>query len=286
MTSRIIAAAIAGLFSASAFAHVSYSTRDFFADGVRTGDTWTLSNQRVTSDFGWADGADADWGDSHRVRWARFTLTETSVVHITVSATTFEYLSGGNTLTALGDLIPGFSLYRGVAPAAAYEAGDHPDYVAHHPGLLPTLSYVATNPSVPLGVREGAFNATGDFWLGNKLSEVGEAGWASVHLAHVGHAVDGAGVDVNGDGVLDLIGDGSANGSVSARFTLDAGSYSVIVGGAYYASPYVDVAAGSGQRGFSAALTVSAVPEPESWALMLAGCGLVGAIARRRMVAR
>lgn len=282
MNKRIIVAALAVLFSASASAHVSYSTRDFFANGVQSGNTWTLSNQRVTSDFGWADGADADWGDSHRLRWARFTLTDTSTVSITVSAAGFDYLSGGSMLTALGDLMPGFSLYRGIAPGAAYEAGDHPDYIAHHPGLLPTVSYVVTNPSAPLGVREGAFNATGDFWLGNKLSEVGDVAWASGHLVYVGHAVDGAGVDINGDGKLDLVGDGSANGSVTTSFTLGAGSYSLILGGADYASQYVDLAGGSAQRGFSAALTVSAVPEPDAWALMLAGVGLIGLIARRR----
>ena len=286
MKTRLMVAVMAGLFSASAFAHVSYSTRDFFANGVQSGNTWTLSNQRVTSDFGWADGADADWGDSHRVRWARFTLTEASTVSITVSAAGFDYLSGGNTLAALGDLIPGFSLYGGIAPAAAYEAGDHPDYLAHHPGLLSTVSYVTTTPAAPLGVREGAFNASGDFWLSNKLSEVGEANWASVHLTYIGQAVDGAGVDVNGDGILDIAGDGTANGSVTARFTLAAGSYSLIAGGANYASQYINYAAGEGQRGFSAALSVTPVPEPEGWALMLGGLGLVGLIARRRIASR
>lgn len=282
MKIQIMAAALASLLSASAFAHVSYSSRDFFVNGVQSGNTWTLANQRVTSDYGWADGADADWGDSHRLRWARFTLTGAADVTFTVNAASFNYLSGGSTLSATGDLIPGFSLYSGIAPGAAFEAGDHPDYLAHHPGFLPTISPSYLGAGM-FGNREGAFNANGDFWLGNKLEEVGEANWASARLAYVGQAVDGAGVDITGDGVIDIAGDGSADQSVSATFRLAAGSYSLIVGGARYASPYINLAAANGQRGFTAALSVTPVPEPEGWALMLGGLGLIAAVARRRL---
>ncbi|WP_048811706.1 hypothetical protein [Methylobacillus flagellatus] len=53
---------LAGLIaSQSAFAHVSYTGRDFGNFDGLSDQSITVSNQ-VTRSFGWADAADADWG--------------------------------------------------------------------------------------------------------------------------------------------------------------------------------------------------------------------------------
>lgn len=83
---------VAGLLaSQSALAHVSYS---------------------------WADAADAGWGDTHTGKWFTFTLTNDALVTISASAL------ANATVTSVGGLLPGFSLYAGKAPAAAYDATD------------------------------------------------------------------------------------------------------------------------------------------------------------------
>ena len=68
-------------------------------------------------------------------------------------------------------------------------------------------------------------------------------------------------------------------GGVSVPFELDAG-----------ASVNRDAAFGTGTPGFAFAyldptVTIGGVPEPASWAMMIAGFGLVGAAARRRRTA-
>ena len=64
----VLAALGAGL---SAFAHISYSGRTF-GPLVIGGPAVSITNQTVSSSFGWADATDADWGDSHRTRFFRF----------------------------------------------------------------------------------------------------------------------------------------------------------------------------------------------------------------------
>ena len=133
----------------------------------------------------------------------------------------------GQTLTALNDLTPAFSLYGGLLPGAAYEGGDHPDFRASHPGYLPTISYFYGM----VGPREGGWNALDSFDMSNKASEQTiAANWKNGTLTYVGHAIDGAGVDVNGDRIVDHLGDGTADQMVSRTFRLGPGDYSVVIG--------------------------------------------------------
>ncbi|MBL8535595.1 MAG: PEP-CTERM sorting domain-containing protein [Betaproteobacteria bacterium] len=280
MTSLRAIAGLALLASASiASAHVSYNNRDFFAapatfDGV---DTYTLTGLRVASNFSWADAADADWGDSHKGRFLKFTLTEESFVTLSVSAQNDPGLG-------LGDLIPAFSLYSGLIPAASHEGATAPAYLAHHPGFLPGTPYAAETGK--LGDKEGAWNGLGNFWMANDNGDAAE-------VTFIGYAIDGAGVDVNGDRnaqgqpIIDYAGDGSANQSVSGTWKLAAGSYTVAVGGACYTCQYTeDPSTWGSNRVFSASLTLAPVPEPETWALTGAGLALMLLATRGRRAQR
>ncbi len=258
--------------ASAASAHVSYVGRDIIANGTFDGASkYTLAGQRVTSNYGWADAADADWGDSHRGRFLRFTLTEAANVTVDVAAQ-----SGVGSL--LDDLVPGFSLYSGLAPNLAHEGADAPGYVANHPGFLPTSPYFVANGS-HVGDKEGAWRSLDSFWLGNDAGE-------SAQLMYVGHAFDGSGTDISGDRVTDLVGDGNADGRVTAQFLLGPGTYSLVVGGASYISQYTESAATwNANRAFTASITLAPVPEPETWALTGLGLGML-ALARRRRESR
>jgi len=255
--------------ASSVSAHVSYAGRDFIANGTFDGAaTYTLAAQRVTSNYGWADATDADWGDSQRGRFLKFSLSEATRVTIEVEAQ-----SGVPSL--LGDLVPGFSLYAGLVPNLAHEGADAPGYVANHPGFLPTSPYFISNGS-HVGDKEGAWRAFDSFWIGNDAGE-------SAQVTYVGHAFDGNGIDVSGDRIPDLVGDGSPDGRVTAQFLLGPGSYSVVVGGASYLSQYTeDAATWNANRAFSASITLAPVPEPETWALTGGGLVMLGLARRRR----
>jgi hypothetical protein len=255
--------------ASAASAHVSYAGRDIISNGTFDGvSKYTLAGQRVTSNYGWADAADADWGDSHRGRFLRFTLTAAANVTVDVAAQ-----SGVGSL--LGDLVPGFSLYSGVVPHLSHEGSDAPGYVANHPGFLPTSPYFVENGS-RVGDKEGAWRSLASFWLGN------DAG-ASAQLLYVGHAFDGNGIDISGDRVTDLVGDGNSDGRVMAQFLLGPGTYSLVVGGASYISQYTEDAATWGaNRAFSASITLAPVPEPETWALTAGGLVVLALVRRRR----
>ena len=274
MHRSLVCLALSSLFVAvPASAHVSYTNRDFLANGMFDGaDTYTLGGLRIASNFGWADGADLDQGDSHRVRWTKLVLTEATAVTVSVSSETVNGL----------DLLPAFTVYSGLAPRAAHDGGDHPDFLADFPGYLPTSSFYN---GVAAGPWEGALNTVGSFKISNKQSEVG-ADWATGMLTYVGHAIDGVGVDINGDRVVDYVGDGTADGFVTATFVLDPGSYSIVFGGADYAAQYAEpLGTYLAQRGFNASVMLAPVPEPETWAML--GLGLVGiglAVRRRARI--
>ncbi len=78
-----------------------------------------------------------------------------------------------------------------------------------------------------------------------------------------------------------VVGDGLADGMISKTFRLGPGDYSIFVGGADYGGQFGGTTATSAY-GVSVSLNVAAVPEPETYALMLVGLGLTGLVARRR----
>lgn len=245
-------AGVAALACAPAWSHVSYTGRDFGTFTGITNGSVTIANQAVPGNFGWADATDADWGDSHKARWFKFTLDNAADVTITAAA------KADATSTSLGGLVPAFSLYQGLAPITVDTEG------------MSSLSYdtsvssMAWRATLPFAV-EGVWNAQGDFKIGNDAGVLGD-------LIHVGHSADGTGA----------FGDGSANGITSATFRLAAGTYSLIIGGNVYDAQNAGAPGNSGNFGLSATLSVSAVPEPSSIGLALAGALAIGFLSRHR----
>lgn len=249
---------LAGMTSLPAMAHIGYSGRDFGTFTGAPGATNTIINQSFTGNFGWIDGTDADWGDSHRVRAYDFHLTGDADVRITFSGLSFVNSSG---VTVSGDTNPGFSLYRGLAHISPF-AADH-DFA---PGSIAIRDAVGG-----VGLTEGSFRALTDWSITNDNNDP-----ASV-FTYIGSAYDGSNIDY-GTGIIPGA-DGLADHMVSQVFHLTAGDYSIFVGGTDYANQSVSPFAAYGLTG-----TVSMVPEPETYAMLLAGLGLLGFSARRRRV--
>lgn len=232
-----VAAALAALFSGAAQAHVSYTGRDLGSFDALSSASSSITNQVVTGNYGWADATDADYGDSHKGRWFKFTLGNATDVSISVSA------NASATGASIGGLLPGISLYSGLAPSSAYDNS--------------SISQAYRNS---LGfVTEGSWNAMGNFSIGNDAGVINQ-------LTLVDYAVDT-----------------TKSGTVSKTFSLAAGTYSLIVGGNDYNAQLDTAAPNFGKSyGMTVTLGVAAVPEPETYAMLLAGLGLIGGIARRR----
>lgn len=219
-------------------AHISYTNRNFGSFDAAGGSV-TISNQAVSGNYGWADGLDDDFGDSHRLRAFRFTLSTETTITFSVAA------NPGATASSVAGLIPGFSIYEGLAHISPFKAD--------HDGAAASVAYLA---SLGGADKEGAFRALADWRIANDDGQFSD-------FTFKGYAAD-----------TDL------DGQVSGTFTLAAGSYSIFVGGANYIAQ-LDPALSS--YGMTATLSVAAVPEPETYALLLSGLGLIAAAARRRM---
>jgi hypothetical protein len=243
--------------SGSAFAHLSYSGRNF---GTFTGlelQSNTIAGQTVPTNWGWADGTDGDFGHSHRVRFFRFTLENTATVTLT-----FTSLDP----TAM---LPAFSLYSGLAHSSP------PDYEN-----AITYQYLSTLPGA---AKEGAFNALATWKMGNDASQTYDD---FSTFSYVGNGADGG--SGNYGNTAGINGDGVADGTVTGTFVLPAGSYTVGVGGANYsgqgAGAPTTEGANEGADGTADALTssIAVVPEPTATLLGLSGVILMALRRRRR----
>jgi len=284
------AAVLATVFASPVSAHISYSGRNF---GTITTSGSTIAGQAVSSSFGWADATDGDWGDSHRFRAYRFTLSSTTSVAITAQRQNLVTGTAGGQQTGNHDvLLPALSLYSGLSHTTSPLAHDHSTRSVEW--LITTFG---TSAGTGLGGsgKEGSLNALGAWSIGNSLTD-----WPDVpadprtdslrSFAFVGYAADGSAA--NFGSTPGLIGDGNADGFVTTTFwNLAPGDYSLFVGGADYAAQATETetfgALGNAFPTYGLTVTVTPVPEPR--ALALIGIGMVGAAGagiRRRGVVR
>lgn len=260
---RLAALCAASLAAANVQAHIGYGGRDFGSFSGLAAQSVTIGSQTVTGNYGWADASDYNFGDSHKGRAFRFHLDNAATVSLQVSA------KADATATSIGGLLPGFSIYQGLAHLAPQSA-DH-DFAAI------SQSYLA---SLPGEAKEGARVATGDWKVGND----GNANYAAALSSFVfkGYAVDGTSANFS-KASPSLQGDGLADGKVAGSFLLDAGDYTIFIGGADYWAQNPSNPDLAKAYGLSATLSVAAaVPEAQSWALMLAGLSVIGLLSRRR----
>jgi hypothetical protein len=230
--SWLLAGAAFLLGTLSAAAHIGYGGRDFGVL-VPNASPVTLVNQTVTGNYGWADGTDDDFADSHRLRAFRFTLSEPALVTITFSGST----NATSATPRDGSIKPGFSVFRGLANLEPRPEG----HSADHDGSAISLAYLATLPGP---VKKGAFRSLqtwrigGDFQQGPAFDFEDPATGLST-FTFMGYAVDGD-ASLFG-GVAGIIGDGKADGTVTGTFQLEAGDYSIFVGGANYQGQFAPV---------------------------------------------
>jgi hypothetical protein len=225
-----------------AHAHISYSGRDFGSYSGQTNGAFTITNQTVTGNYGWADAADGILGDSHRGRAFRFHLDGPAFVNLTVSA------NGNATTNSLGDLIPAFSIYSGLAAIAPFAASqttnppsaDH-DFSAASVAwrtwwVQQNLNPVATDETA----TDGSWNALGDWKIGGDGDLPGDFSQLS-SFAYKGSAAATSGAN-----------------SVTGSLSLPAGDYTIFIGG----NDIANKTAGSAlsPRGIAATLSVSPVP--------------------------
>lgn len=228
----VVAAAAALCAGSTARAHISYSGRNFgsLAGG---GGVTSITNQTVSSAFGWADATDSDWGDSHRGRFFRFTLTNSASVRISVQRNN----TGSG---AANTFLPALSVFAGLGQAVntntdgvVYEGVFRIEQAGHDAAALSTNSR-------PAGT-EGSFRSRWDWSVGNDDTYVTNGNPTSgiliparlAYFTYIGHMADGTSTNYGSAG--GLLGDGVADGSVTATFdNLPVGDYSFFVGGANY----------------------------------------------------
>lgn len=245
MKKTFLAVALLGL-TQSAWAHVSYSGRNFNSFTGLTDASATISNQAVTGNYGWADAASGNLGDSHHARAFRFNLQNDAWVTFSVAA------NPSATAQSIGGLLPGFSMYAGLAAISPFTAPQtSADYDFNPASEAWRTSWAQANlgASADFNSTDGSWNALGDWKMGGDGDPAGVVSALS-SFVYVGSA-------------------SSTTNSAAGRFLLRAGDYSIFVGGNDLAN---QLSANAGMAyGMIATLSVSAVPEPSQAGLLLAG---------------
>jgi hypothetical protein len=265
-------AAAPGAAATPLSAHISYTGRDFgvFTPGGSTSPV-TISKNSISSNYGWADGTDADFGDSHKLLPFRFTLLSTGLITLQVQGTSFR--SGILNIAAMAN--PGFSIFKGIAHL--------PPLAEDHDTSGISSSYM--DDTYGAGKWEGCFNALGDWKMG---SDDGSQYSDLSSFIYAGNAADGTSANYGTGATViprangttqtnDLIrGDGLADGSVTGIFALDAGDYTILVGGATYGGT------STSSFGFNTTLSVALIPEPSTYALFGIGALIMLGAYRKR----
>ncbi|MGL4400626.1 MAG: PEP-CTERM sorting domain-containing protein [Luteolibacter sp.] len=258
-TTTALAASLLILTGGHAFAHIGYSGRNF---GTYIGggnyQTGSIAVTNISSNFGWAAATDANFGDTHRTRTFRFNLANPGTVILTVQ--------GGT------GLLPGVSLYGGLGHLSPFQGS--------HDSAALSQFYLG---DLPGPTKVGALNALDDWAIGNDPTYTVQTDPLSgvVHEAslryfdYVGNVADGT--SANFGSAPKIVGDGLADGYVTATFELAAGDYSFFVGGANLAAE----SPGPTWTNYSATVSLTVIPEGSSAVLLgLAGVGFV--LRRRR----
>ena len=292
----LVACTVLAIAGTKALAHISYTGRNFGTLIIST----DLSNntQLVSSGFGWADATDADWGDSHRFRYFRFTLANTLAGDQGVRITVERNLLGTG---ANNTFLPAFSLFSGLAQRANNEGVQQgsvyrTEALAHDGAARSIQSLVdqfgSTNGSGLGGSgKEGSFRSLADWSIGNDdtYNTAGDRTSGNLiaarlaNFAYIGHAADGT--SANFGNAAGIVGDGAADGFVTATFSgLAAGDYSLFVGGANYAAQTTEVLTTevTTYPTYGVNVTVGLVPEPSASSLLLGSAALLGLLRRRR----
>ena len=251
------------LASQSAFAHVSSIQIVILVHlmGLISASN-TISNQSVTGNYGWADAADGILGDSHKGRAFRFTLQNEAVVSFSVAA------NPSATATSLGGLLPGFSIYSGLAAIAPFaptqtSLSSSADYDFNAASVAWRDSWAAANLGAgkTAADTDGSWNAQGNFMMGGDGDLPGDFSQLS-SFVFKGSA-------------------SSTTNAVTGQFLLGAGNYTIFIGGNDIANK-ADLVNSVKAYGLTATLSVAAVPETDTYAMLLAGLGVMASVVRRR----